>query len=207
MKELLDCDDERKAWTLADILLAHDRNWKGAARQALLKRLDATLTKREDRLYTAYFHVLNAVEADETAEYVRDRADKARKKRDFPKSAKWLALLKTGAAFDADTKYAFAISELKSHKHTLASPVRRHDGALELIRELLRSSFPAMERLRKERALSPEDLFYVAFNFAEGSSEERDLAREMMEHLTSKYGRTKVGKAAKNKLRLLNRAA
>jgi HEAT repeat protein len=40
MKELLDCDDERRAWTLADILLGHDRNWKGAARQALLKRLE-----------------------------------------------------------------------------------------------------------------------------------------------------------------------
>jgi hypothetical protein len=135
---------------------------------------------------------------------VRDQAEKARKKRNFPLSAKWLALLKTGAAFDAETKYAFAVSELKSHKHNLAAPIRRHDAALELMRELLRASFPAIERLRKERALSPEDLFYVAFNFAEGSPQERDLAREMMEHLASKYGRTKVG-AAKNKLKL-NRA-
>jgi hypothetical protein len=64
-----------------------------------------------------------------------------------------------------------------------------------------------MERLRKERALSPEDLFYVAFNFAEGSAEEKELAREMMAHVATKYGRTKVGKAAKKMLRLLNRAA
>lgn len=207
MKELVDCDDERKAWTLADILLVHDRNWKGAARQALFKRLDSTLTKREDRLYTAYFHFLNALDADATAEYVRDRAESARKKRNFPLSAKWLALLKGSAAFDAETKYAFALCELKVHKHALAAPVRRHDPALELIRELLRSSFPAIDRLRKERASTPEDLFYVAFNFAEGSAEERELARELMEHISSKYGRTKVGKAAKNKLRLLNRAA
>ncbi len=207
MKELLECDDERKAWTLADVLLVHDRSWKGSARQALFKRLDSTLTKREDRLYTAYFHFLSNLDADEAAEYVRERAENARKKRTFALSAKWLGLLKSGSAFDAETKYAFALSELKSHKHTLALPVRRHDTALELIRELVRSSFPALERLRKERAMSPEDLFYVAFNFAEGSAQEKDLARELMEHVASKYGRTKVGKAAKSKLRLLNRAA
>ena len=54
MKELLDCDEERKAWTLADILLVHDRSWKGATTTALYKRLDSTLVKREDRLYIGY---------------------------------------------------------------------------------------------------------------------------------------------------------
>jgi HEAT repeat protein len=207
MKELLDCDDERKAWTLADILLVHDRAWKGATTTALYKRLDTALAKREDRLYTAYFHFLSALDPDEAAEHVRESADKARKKRDFHLSTKWLSLLKGGAAFDAETKYAFALSELKSHKHTLAAPARRHDVALDLLRELIRSPFPALERLRRERAVAPEDLFYVAFNFAEGSREDKEVAREMMDHLAAKYSRTKVGKAAKNKLRLLNRAA
>ena len=207
MKELLDCDEERKAWTLADILLVHDRSWKGATTTALYKRLDATLAKREDRLYTAYFHFLDALDADDAAAHVRESAEKARKKRDFPTSTKWLSLLKGSAAFDAETKYAFALSELKSHKHTLAAPARRHDAALDLLRELIRSPFPALERLRRERAVAPEDLFYVAFNFAEGSREDKEVARELMDHLASKFSRTKVGKAAKNKLRLLNRAA
>jgi len=86
--------------------------------------------------------------------------------------------------------------------------VRRHDPALELLRELAPTSFPTGDRLRKERALTPEDLFYVAFNFAEGGGgasgrEERAVASELLTHLAAKHGRTKVGKAAKNKLRLL----
>ena len=63
------------------------------------------------------------------------------------------------------------------------------------------------ERLRKERALTPEELFYIAFNFAEGGGEEKALARELLAHVAAKSSRTKVGKAAKNKLRLLPASA
>ena len=65
------------------------------------------------------------------------------------------------------------------------------------------STFPTAERLRKERAFTPEELFYVAFHFAEGDADEKSLAGELLKHLVAKHGRTKTGKAAKNKLRLL----
>jgi HEAT repeat protein len=203
MKEFLACDDERKAWTLADILLLHERNWKRDTLEALWTKLEVTLEKREDRLYTAYFQFLGALDAETPAERVRARADRLRKGRHFALVTKWLSLLKDSPAFDVETKFALAIAELKSHPHTLAAPVRRHDTALEWLRELARSAFPTAERLRKERALTPEDVFYVAFNFAEGREEERAVARELLQHLSGKHGRTKVGKAAKNKLRLL----
>lgn len=203
MKELLDCDDERKAWTLADILLVHDRSWKRDTREALWKRLQHALEKRDDRLYTAFFHFLNALDSNYVADHVRSRADAMRKKKDFPTSAKWLGLLKDSAAFDADAKFALAVAEIKSHKHALAATIRRHDPALELLRPLMHSRFPVAEQLRRERALIPEDLFYVAFNFAEGDAEERALAADLLGHLAAKHGRTKVGKAAKNKLKLL----
>jgi hypothetical protein len=207
MKELLDCDDERKAWTIAEILLVHERDWKRATRDALWKKLEAALEQREDRLYTAYFHFLNALDTDALAERVRARADALRKKKDFAGSAKWLALLKDSPAFDMDARFALAVAELKAHRHALSAVVRRHDPVLERLRELLRSPFPLAERLRKERALTPEELFYVAFNFAEGGSEEKGLARELLGDLADKHGRTKVGKAAKNKLRLLPASA
>lgn len=207
MNELLACDDERKAWTLVDILLSHDRAWKRATLAALYKRLDHAVTRRQDRLHTAYFHLLGVLAPEQAAAHVRAQAEKARKKRDFSLSARWLALLKGGPAFDAETRYAYALSELKSHKHALAAPGRRHDPALELLRELIHSPFPATERLRKERAVTPEDLFYVGFHLAEGSPDDKEAARELMAHLAAKVGRTRVGKAAKNKLRLLARAA
>jgi HEAT repeat protein len=46
MKELLACDDERKAWTLADIVLLHDRSWKRDTLTALWDKLQKALETR-----------------------------------------------------------------------------------------------------------------------------------------------------------------
>ncbi|MFI5396620.1 MAG: hypothetical protein ACHQ9S_13890 [Candidatus Binatia bacterium] len=206
MKDFLVCDDERKAWALTDILLVHERDWKKPALDALWKKLRDALERGEDRLYTAYFHFLNGMAPEFLAERVRSRAEHLRKNKDFPGTAKWLALLKDTPAFDADRAYALAIAELKSQPHNLSGTPRKHDPALDLLRELGGSSFSLSERLRKERLLGPDELFYVAFNLAEGNGDERAVARDLLEHLAAKCGRTKVGKAAKNKLRLLGGA-
>ncbi len=203
MNEFIACDDERKAWTLSDILLMHDRGWKGSIVQALHKKLETALEKRDDRLYTAYHHFLSALDTDAEAQHVRERAEALRKKKDFASCVKWLTLLKDTPAFDAEVRFALAVADLKARKHAMVAAVRRHDPTLDLMRELARSPFPFVEQLRKERSLEPEELFYVAFNFAEGSREEKAVAEELLEHLVSKYGRTKTGKAAKNKLKLL----
>ncbi len=207
MKEFLACDEERKAWALEDILLAHERGWKRDTVGAVWKKLEGALEKRDDRLYTAYFHFLNALDADTLGERVRARAEHRRKAKDFATCAKWIGLIKDSPAFDADAKFALAVAELKSHRHALSATGRRHDPTLDLLRELARSAFATADRLRKERALTPEELFYVAFNFAEGSAEDKAVARDLLQHLATKHGRTKIGKAAKNKLRLVAGAA
>jgi hypothetical protein len=206
MKELLACDEERKAWTLADILLVHDRDWRRDTRDALWKRLETAIEKREDRLYAAFYHFLHQLEPDWLAERIRARAEQLRKAKKFPLSAKWLSLLKESPAFDAETKFAFAIAELKSHHRLPVGMTRRHDTALDALRQLATTAFPLPERLRRERALDPDDLHRIAFSFAEGRGEEKSVARELLAFLADKHGRTKVGKAAKNKLRLLGAA-
>ncbi len=203
MSELLACEDERKAWTLSEILLQHDRNWKGSAVQALQKKLESAVEKRDDRLYTAYFHFLHSLDPEATAKHVRDRSEALRKKKDFHGCVKWLSLLKDTPAFEPDVRFALAVADLKARKHAMVAAVRRHDPTLDLLRELARAAYPVVEQLRKDRSLEAEELFYVAFNFAEGSREERALAEDLLEHVAHKYGRTKTGKAAKNKLKLM----
>jgi len=203
MKELLSCDDERRAWALAEVLLAQDRSWRKDVRDELWHRFAEAMDEREDRLYSPFLHVLREIEAPDLLERVRETGEQRRKKKKFAAGARWLGLLRETPAFDGETKLALALCELKSHKHLLNASVRKHDPALELLRDLAASALPLADRLRKERSLAPEDLFYVAFNFAEGKIEERGLARELLEHVTRKFGRTKVGKAAKNKLALL----
>jgi HEAT repeat protein len=202
MKELLACEDERKAWTLADIVLLHDRSWKRDTLTALWDKLQDALETREDRLYAAIHHVLQALDAAWLHEQIRARADRLRKSKRFPESARWLTLLKDTPAWDDEARYAFAVAALKSHKRSLAAAVRRADAAVETFRALGTSPFPLAERLRRERLVEPEELYFVAFNLAE-ERDSRALARELLEHLGSKYGRTKVGRAAKNKLQLV----
>ncbi len=203
MKEMLACDDERKAWTLAEILLAHDRTWKRDVLGGLWQSLQEALEKRDDRLFTAHLHFLGAVDPAWVSEQIRARAQFQRKAKRFPIAARWLALLKETSAWDDETRFAYGLAELQSHKHGLAGIARRHDPAVEVMRQLAPTAFPLAERLRRERGLTPEDLYYVAFALAEGRGEERAIARDLLEHLGTKHARTKVGKAARNKLRLV----
>jgi len=203
MKELLASEDERQAWTIADIVLLHDRSWKRDTLGALWDKLQHALERREDRLYAPLQHVLHALDAEWLQEQIRQRADKLRKGKRFAESARWLTLLKDTPAWDDEARYAFALTTLKSHRHSLNTSVRRHDAAVETFRGLGASSFPLAERLRRERVLEPEDIYYVAFTLAEQRGEGRAVARELLEHLANRFGRTKVGKAAKNKLQLV----
>ena len=203
MKELLACEDERKAWTIADILLLHDRRWKRDTLSALWDKLQKALEQREDRLYAALQHVLQVLDAAWLHERIRGRADTLRKGKRFAVSARWLGLLKDSAAWDDEARYAFALAALKSHKRVATPTVRRNDAAVDTFRALGASPFPLAERLRRERLLDPEELYYIAFNLAEERGENRGVARELLGHLANRYGRTKVGKAAKNKLQLV----
>ena len=205
MKELLGCEDERKAWTIADIVLLHDRSWKRDTLTALWAKLEKALEQREDRLYAALHHVLLALDADWLREQVRARAEKRRKSKHFADSARWLMLLKDSPAWDDEARFGYGIATLKSHRHPLGGAARPRDPALETFRALADSAFPLADRLRKDRAVDPEDAYYVAFALAEQRGEPRTVAAEILGHLADKYGRTKVGKAAKNKLQLLSR--
>lgn len=205
MKELLACDDERKAWTLADIVLLHDRGWKRDTRDALWARLEKALEQREDRLHAALHHVLLALDPDWLRAQIRARAEKRRKSRHFADSARWLLLLKDSPAWDDEARFGYGLATLKSHRHPLGGIARPRDPALEAFRALADSAFPLADRLRRERAVDPEDAYYVAFALAEQRGEARGVAAEILAHLADRHGRTKVGKAAKNKLQLLNR--
>ena len=64
-------------------------------------------------------------------------------------------------------------------------------------------SDPTSTCVKKEKTVEPEDLFYLGFCFAEGNAEVRSLGADILECVADRYGRTKVGKSAKNKLKLL----
>jgi len=167
------------------------------------ERLQAAI-EAEDRIQSAYLHLLKSVDADYVYAQLAARGAQLKKAKKYKEATRFLFPLKEFPAGNAEDKFLLAIAQLKLHTHDVVLAARRHDPALDLLADLYRSSaFPLLETLKKEKALEPEDLFYLGFSFAEGSAEERTLGEGILKFLADHYPRTKVGKSAKNKLKLL----
>lgn len=203
IKELLVCDDASKAWSIAELLPSFEGKWRQDTLELLWKRLQAALTA-EERIQTAFLHVLKHADAH----YARDRlaAHGARlvKAKQYKDAVAFLSPLKDFTEVEPENKFHLALAQLKLHSHTLAS--QRNHPAVELLADLYRNSaYPLFDALRKEKSLEPEEVFSLGFNFVERQGDERSLGKDLLEHIAFKFPRNKIGKSAKNKLKLLTR--
>ena len=203
VKELLRCDDERRAWVLADIIAARGDAWKREQVSALITRLDDALD-RSDRLFSALLHVAGQVATERVGTLLEERAEKLIKQKKYDLAAKRLSLRLELPEPSDETRFLLALSRLRASRRDRGLPGRRRDEALEIFTALDRGTFPLVERLRKQR-LTPEEMFYVGFHLAEEPAA-RDSAQALLRHVVKQNTRTKTGRAAKNKLELLERA-
>ena len=202
-KEFLTCADAGKAWAIAQILPAYEGKWRRDTLDAIWQRLQTAVVE-DDRSQGAYVYFLKSVDADYVYAQLATRAAQLTQKKRYREAIKFLTLLREFSTFQAEDKYRLALAQLKLHPHAVESLARRHEPALDLFADLYRSSaFPLLETLKKEKTLEPTDLFYLGFHFAEGAAGERDLGKDILELLATRYPRTNVGKSAKNKLKLL----
>jgi hypothetical protein len=63
----------------------------------------------------------------------------------------------------------------------------------------LNRGYDLASALRKDRAVGPEEMYYLGFHFVE---EGHPLGTELLSEVVKKAGRSKVAKMAKNKLSL-----
>ncbi len=202
-KEFLACEDASKAWAIAQILPVYEGKWRRDTLDAIWDRLQAAVAA-DDRIQGAYLYFLKGVDADYAYAQLAARGAQLTQKKHYREASKFLTPLKEFPAFAAEDKFRLALAQLKLHPYVVESLARRHEPALELLADLYRSSaFPLLEALKKEKTLEPADLFYLGFHFAEGAADERDLGKDILEFLATRYPRTNVGKSAKNKLKLL----
>ena len=203
VKEFLVTEDPSKAWAIAGILPTYDGKWRHEMLTEVWNRLRKAI-EEEERIQGAYIHFLKNIDADFVYEQFAAQGAKLKKARKYREAIRFLAPLKEFPHFAPEEKFALAISQLKLHTHDVVSAPSRHDPVLLLFAELYRASaFPVVEMLKKEKALTPEELFYLGFCFIEGAASERNLGEDLLVFLADKYSRTKVGKNAKNKLKLL----
>ena len=202
LKELTVCNDASKAWSIAELLPSFEGKWRQDVLIALWKRLHAAIDA-EDRIQTAFLQVLKTADANYSYEQLAAEAARLAKAKKFKEAAAFLAPLKDFSEFKSEDKFRLALAQLKLHAHTLAS--NRHHPAVELLADLHRNSaYPLFEALKKERALEAEDLFNLGFSLVERHGDERSLGKDLLEHVATKFPRNKIGKNAKNKLKLIS---
>lgn len=133
-----------------------------------------------------------------------ERARKLKKKGDT-KAA--VALLRTVAAlpgFDDAARYELAVMGLTGSSGPVVRVARSTDPVLSPFQALLRSGFPVTNKLAKEKALGDEELFFLGFAFAESHDDaERELGCDVLRIVADRSPRSKLGKSAKNKIRLV----
>jgi hypothetical protein len=201
IKELIGCHDPSKAWSIAEILPAYDGKWRQDAFDALWKRLQAAIAA-EDRIQTAFLHVLKQAGAEYAYEQLAGQAAKLIKAKKYKEALPFLMSLKQFPELKTEDKFRCAMAQLKSYPHGVAT--HRQQPAIDQLSDLYRNSaYPVLETMKKEKTLTPDDIFYLGFSLVERPGGERSLGKDLLEHLATNFPRSKIGKNSKNKLKLL----
>jgi len=201
LKELSACEDPSKAWSIAELLPSFEGKWRQDTLDGLWRRLQQAIAA-DERIHTAFLHVLKSADVEFVYDRLADQGVKLVKSKKYKEAVGFLSPLKDFTEFKPEHRFFLALAQLKLHAHTVAT--NRQHPAVELLSGLYRgSAYPVFETLRKEKNLTPEELFALGFGLVERSGQERGLGIDLLEHVGEKFPRSKIGKNAKNKLKLI----
>lgn len=165
-----------------------------ALRAAGSKALAASLT-----LGLAKLEPVRAADAATWADAVRKAAMQLAKKRPDRAKTLYAALARGQHATPAD-RYALAALELSRSSLDARPQARAQDTALQAMERLARDGFPLAATLARDRAIPESARYYVGFHLVEGPQAGEGMA--ILEAVAK--GKSKLAKAAKNKLKLLD---
>jgi hypothetical protein len=186
---------------MAELLPSFEGKWRQDTLEALWKRLQAAV-ETDDRIQTAFLHVLKQADADYTYKQLAGHGSRLIKAKKYKEAVAFLSPLRDFTAIEPQNKFHLALAQLKLHSHTLAG--HRPHPAVDLLTDLYRNSpYPLFETLKKEKSLAPEEIYSLGFSFVERPGDERGLGKDLLEYIAGKFPRNKIGKSAKNKLKLL----
>ncbi|HEY3820735.1 MAG TPA: HEAT repeat domain-containing protein [Polyangiaceae bacterium] len=196
-KALLETDDADRAWLLRSVLKPSAKKMSTATRKEMLelgiKRLAAG-----DRNWEALLATARDADAAAAADAMRDVAHKLRKANPDKALTVLRVLCRSEGSNDED-RYALASAELARGVQDTRPAARSGDEALRLLGSLLDRGVDVGSKLRKDKSLELDHLYYVGFHFSE---EGHPLGEELLRIVADEGGRAKIGKMARSKLAL-----
>lgn len=196
-KALLETKDADRAWVLRNVLRRFAKKISPAMRKQILEEALDRLAKG-DRNYEAHLDIARDADPEGVTDALRALATKLRKK-DENKARVVLGILCKSEKADDEDRYLLASLELSKSNRDTRPASRASDESLRMLNALMRHGFDVTKALKKDRSLDLEHLYYVGFHFME---EDDPIGEELLQEVVKRSGRSKIGKAAKNKLAL-----
>ncbi len=215
-RALLATTDEQSARRYAGALRSHRGHVSGTAIEELLAAAHHHLELHGKGKATADTILIERVIADTIAEVAPEKHvellfERARRLRKAGKPGEAFAalkpLLRTRADLDAaiqdDDRYLLAVLGLKAAGPAILRAAHADDPVLRQFGRLSASGFPVARNLAREKDVEDEEIYGLGFRLLEGNDEnDKSLGAELLQGILDERPRAKLGKAARNKLKL-----
>ena len=200
--ELLAATEIHRSWALAYILKHHVARLRKPAVRALFAK-SVTALAADDRIWEPLLYVVRHHDPKLMYDWLMEEAARLKKARKYAEAEACLKPLTRGDHFDSEARYALALAGIRASRARGSSGSPAAASCMDLFKQLVRdTSFPLLDRLKKERThLETEDLYFLGFHLSEGTPDEKELGGELLKIVAARAAGSKLGKAARSKLR------
>jgi len=219
-RALLTTKDEQVARRFAGVIRSHRGNVSNQAVDELVERVREYMDVHFKGKATADQIVLERVLAELIADVAPARHvellfERAKRLRKQGKSVEAFGSLKPllrsradiDTAIDDEQRFFLALLSLEAAGEGLLRTTHTNDPVFEQFSRLAAKGYPVAKQLTREKDVSDEAIYALGFRLlesADGSNEE--LGAELLQGIIDERPRSKLAKAAKNKLKLTGHA-
>ena len=184
---------------------------RGEVSQLRLKEIfvsmEKAIEKYEDVKAQTYFNMLKQINPDFTHHAILKEALALKKKKKHKEEVKLLDLLSSSTVFTKEAKWELLVANIKLSSKDLSSVSRNNDRALSLVSGFIKSQDKDLiKKLFKEKALTPQELYYIGFHFSEKLFEQKQFGVDLLKKLIKKSPRNQFSIQAKKRLQVVGTA-
>lgn len=215
-RAILATSDEQVARRYAGVLRSHRGHISNQAIDELVDRVREYVELHNKNKITADQIVIERVLAELIADvapgkHVELLFERAKRLRKAGKPVEAFGSLKPllrsradlDAAIDDDQRFFLAVLSLEAAGEGILRTTRADDPVFEQFSRLAAKGYPVAKQLNREKEVTDESIYALGFRLIEsGDGSNEELGAELLQGIIEERPRSKLAKAAKNKLKL-----
>ncbi len=195
-------EDVGRAFKISGVLRAHREAIDASTVKAFLAKCLKAHEKRSGT-FKVYFEILRSVATAQLRDVIVSRGRELMKKRKWEEAERLLQLVAADDIATGESDFALAEALLVTLQKDIATARLDRSQAVGLFSKLVRrADFPVLKELEKDASrLGSESLLYLGFVLVERQGAEREFGAGVLQLVAKKFGSSKDGKTAKEKLK------